>query len=204
MLYRDLYTEEIQHREHLRGAVAVPIALLTLVGGAIAYLFKDFSVPGTLFDWWFVIALAGATLSFGVAVVFLIKSYHGHTYERIPFPGHIKRYEDGLRLHFGDSEEGRAQAGSTFEAFLRDCHTRAADRYTETNLKRSAYLYHANGWIITSLVLVALALPPHIARQPEAAARQKTDHARGSFDAPGRTRDSTTAATTPTRAAKEH
>ena len=41
MLYRDLYTEEMDHREQLRNAVVIPIGLLTIIGGALAYLWND-------------------------------------------------------------------------------------------------------------------------------------------------------------------
>ena len=190
MLYRDLYKEEMEHREQLRNAVAIPIALLTVLGGALAYLWKDYHPPTNGLEWWLAIAGAGALLAFIVAIVFLILCYHGNVYKRIPFPAKIKDYEDGVRKHFGETQPGRMQADLQFKAFLRDRYTNAADRNAETNIKRSAYLYRANGTIIIAFVLVALAVIPHIAIE-----RLATCQSKGSCNA-GRTSDSTGTTTT--------
>lgn len=185
MLYRELYTEEMEHREQLRNAVAIPIALLSILGGALAYLWKDFSLPHDPLGWWLAIAGAGALIAFVVAIVFLGLSYHWNDYERIPFPTKIKSYEDGVRKHFGETDTGRVQAASHVEAFLRDAYTKAADLNAETNLNRSAYLYRANRMIIIAFVLVGLAVIPHIAIE-----RLATCQSKGSCNA-GRTSDST-------------
>jgi len=72
MLYRDLYTEEMEHREQLRNAVAIPVALLTILGGSLGYLWKDFHLPASGLDWCFTIAGGGALVAFVVAIAFLI------------------------------------------------------------------------------------------------------------------------------------
>jgi len=186
LLYRDLYTEETGHRDQLRNAVAIPIALLSIIAGALAYLSKDFHLPTNGLEWWLTITGAGASLAFLAAVVFLIICYLGGLYERIPSPAKIKEYEDGVRKHFGESALGRAQADAQVEAFLREAYAKAADRNTSTNLNRSAYLYRANAAIVVSFVLVALAVIPHIAIE-----RLATCQSKGNCDA-GRTSDSTT------------
>jgi len=109
-------------------------------------------------------------------------------YERVPFPAKIKEYEDGVRTYFGETEHGPARAEARFEAFLRESYTKAADRNADTNLKRSAYLYRANGTIIIAFVLVALAFIPHIGSERLANCQSK-----GNCNA-GRTRDSTNTA----------
>jgi len=163
VLYRDLYAEEVQDRELLRSAVSIPLALLTILGSGIAYLFRGLPVaPDTLLGCWHTIALAGAALAFCIAAVFLIMSYHGHVYERVPSPNQIKTYEEALNIYHGSSEAGRAEATATFQSFLRSRYTEAADRNMYTNIKRSAYLYRANAAVIACLVLAALAVPPHI------------------------------------------
>lgn len=160
VIYRDFYREEIEHREHLRGAVGVPIALLTVLGGVLAYYSRTFQAVDGVVTWVFAVLFGSSCYFFIRAVYLLIRSYHGYTYERIPTPAQIRQYHQDLAIYLRSTKAPDGQLASEFDDFLDGAYCRAAERNTYNNLAKSEYLFRATGAIIFCLALTAIAVVP--------------------------------------------
>jgi tellurite resistance protein TehA-like permease len=96
-LYKDLDDAEWVRRDQLQSAVAVPVGLLSLLGGGIVLYIQKYEGPASLSTVFFWCCIAVGAACYAVAAVQLVRSYHGYTYERIPWPSQIRDHHQRLR-----------------------------------------------------------------------------------------------------------
>ena len=159
MLFRQLYEDELRFREHLRTATSLPVGLMALLGGALAYLARGVRVQNDFVSWGFLTALAAAVYYFLRTAYFLIRGYHGYTYQRIPSPAQLKRYRDELREYYVSIGEPPERAASEFAEFLDARYCEAAEKNTYANLAKSENLFRATSALVYCLILAALCVP---------------------------------------------
>jgi hypothetical protein len=160
MDFEELYRVELAERERLRSAVAIPLGLLTIFGGAIGGI-----VPAL---WWvpsasgiaLIVLACAATISFLFALYHLIRSYHGHTYKALPFALDCKRYRDELRGWYAAQGMDTAAADAESRSYIEDQCAVAVDHNSRVNAARSAHLYQANAAVICCGLFVLAALVP--------------------------------------------
>ncbi|MFN0178268.1 MAG: hypothetical protein ACKVZ0_05675 [Gemmatimonadales bacterium] len=154
--YRQQYETEWARREQLSGATALPIGALTVFASVLAFLAKEGDFATGLAGW----ATAGfgtaALVAFVGATYFLVRSYHGYTYRQIASPADLRAWATEVeQVH--DLAGVPEQAWGRFQLELRDRYVEAADVNSRNNVARSEYLYRANRWVVSTLVLVVLA-----------------------------------------------
>jgi hypothetical protein len=160
MDFEELYRVELAEHERLRSATAIPLGLLTIFGGIIGGM-----VP---FLWWeaapgaiaLISLTCAATVTFLRALYHLIRSYHGHTYEAIPFALDCKSYRDDLRGWYAVQGGDAASADAEFRHYIEEQYAAAADHNGRVNAAKSAHLYKANAAVICCGLLVLAALVP--------------------------------------------
>jgi hypothetical protein len=162
MDFEQLYKDELRNRERVLGNVAVPIGLLTVLGGLIGTMVRSYTTSsdtlGYLFGW---LSFVAASL-FVVAAYSLFRSIHGHVYKIIPPAAELKDYELKLiewHIKYGDGvEHGEAD----FQHQLEEMYIEAADINRNVNIRKSEYLFRANGAIAYCAFLAAAAFVPFL------------------------------------------
>ena len=166
-LTKDLYDQELTRREHLQGAIATPLSMLTLLGGTVGILFPRLPhhVAGPF--WVAAVALALAAASLGYGVYALVRSYVGYMYEGLPLAGPLFEYRKAL-MEYYSAKDGRAEDGEReFDKLIDERRVAAATRNATHNIRRGAFLHHANIAIVVTALLVAVASAPTIVYAPK-------------------------------------
>jgi hypothetical protein len=156
---KSLYEAEWVRRDQLQGAVGTPLGLLTLLGSAILFLYKEAPSFTGATKWFFAIALGFALLAFGCAVYSLVRSYHGYMYQRIPHASKLMAYRRGLQAHYASIGE-LSKADPEFVAYLNDRYIEATDKNAVNNIRRGEFLHTANAALIWTLLATAVAAVP--------------------------------------------
>jgi hypothetical protein len=117
-LYKDLYDAEWVRRDQLQSSVAVPVGLLTLLGGGLVVYTHKYDDPAGLSTTFFWLCI-GVTLGcYAWAVILLVRSYHGYTYQRLPWASQLREYHEGLLKYHGATGGTVEHADREFEEFL--------------------------------------------------------------------------------------
>jgi len=158
-LYQRIHDEELSWRDRLSAAMAIPVGLATVLGGALALYARAFAGWDGIVGWWFGVALFAGIACFVGVVVQLVRAHHGYEYERIPFPVQIRDYEKRLRAFHRDAGT-EEEFGAEFEEWLDDRLVVAADRNVKNDLEKSRHLHWSTNWLVWGLIALGLATPP--------------------------------------------
>jgi hypothetical protein len=161
---KDRYDFELQRKEQLTAALALPVGALGVLGSLLAVMVRSFDFRGDSTSWLFGMAVTAAVCSFFGCLVQLARAYHRQTYRYLPL---LKELDDKL-------EEWRAFyaetgfTGDEEDFFIHELRTRiidAADQNTQSNDARSALLYWARVWLFWLLGWTTAAGISYVAQQ---------------------------------------
>jgi len=92
-LYERLYFDEIERREKLDSRLQLPLAILIVIFGIIAYMLQNFSpstsMPAVLFFW---LIFSFACLSLLFSIFYFKRSWLGYKYRLLPTPEDSEKY----------------------------------------------------------------------------------------------------------------
>lgn len=157
--YKEFYEHEWQRHEQLQSATNTPISVVTLLAGGLVLMGKGFESEAPAIQWLFWIATAVAGVLVSASVYLLIRSTHGHHYQRIPLPADLARHHEHLKGFYRDRDKP-GLADPAFDAFLAEKYIVAADRNALNNSERSEYLFRANRFLVYALCAAASAGVP--------------------------------------------
>jgi len=161
-LYRQLYFEELRRKEELRSALALPVGMLTVLGGVIAIYIRVLG-RSSISDPWVVLLGIGTLLLMGtflLTVTHLIKSYHDYTYSFVPYaPDLEEAFANLMEYH-----EAKGQARADFEAELIGSFSKAHKINAFNNDSKSGHLHNANQMLVYSIALVLVCSVPFFVR----------------------------------------
>jgi hypothetical protein len=157
---RFLYDAEWGRTDQLQNAVATPIGILVLLGGALLVLVQQFRSDQLALEYTFWTLYVLACGSFSVAAYMAVHSYHGYRYQRIPYPSTLVRYYQGLREHHTRSGTP-GLADTEFAVYLTQRYIAAADANSVHNANRSEYLHKANRALVVAVIATAACAVPH-------------------------------------------
>ncbi len=169
-LFEKQYERELNRRHQLTSTLSLPLGVLTILGGALGVMAKEFSYGSQVMSVIFSSTLLLAGLAFAGAVFFIVRSYFyfGHSYSHIPAPGLLKEYHAQLLDFYQYAEEatpahkGAAEkAEEEFAAFLRDSLAEATDINTRNNDLKAGHIHLANLLIVGALISTALCGIPY-------------------------------------------
>jgi hypothetical protein len=158
-LAKQLYDSEWSRRDQLAASIAVPISIVTALGGGLALLVKSFVFDDSFATDAFVVVGAAALCSLALAAYSLIRSYYGYEYQLIPSAVELEEYHRGLETYYtatGHPDE----TGLEFEHYLSDRYIEASEQNAHNNSSRSAHLYHTTRSVVLALVATSLLLVP--------------------------------------------
>jgi len=171
--HRDNYLKELQRKHDLGSSIALPVGIVSVIGGAIFLFLKD--IKGFSYDLIFsclAIFLAVSVVSLITAVVFLILSDYNFGYIYVPTSSEVKKYYDDLVEYYeGNSEK----ADPEFIEFLSGEYAANAHTNSINNDSKSAYLHRAKSFIITALVFLLLSSPFYLVKFYKLKQTQKTE-----------------------------
>lgn len=161
-IYKDQYEFEWNHRSHLTSALNIPIAVATVMGGALIALFQKFPFANDSTTYIFIAFSTFSTICLITAIVFLFKAVHGFKYLRVPTPmklnEHYKELLEWWKRHDGSEENAK----NDLNDFLDIRTAEAVERNSVNNKNKSAYIYKTNTALIFSLVFIALCSIPYL------------------------------------------
>lgn len=143
---KDRYGFELQRKEQLTTALALPVGVLGGLGSLLALMVRSFAFRSDTTSGIFAIAIAAAICSFFSCLVQLARAYHRQTYKYLPL---LRELDEKLEEWRGFYQEA-GYAGSEEDFFNHELRTHiieAADRNTENNDGRSSLLYWARVWL---------------------------------------------------------
>lgn len=141
------YDRELDRKDKLTGAVALPVSILAALGGAVAAMARGFSYqPGGL-RIAFGIALSVYVAATSVCLFWLARNYWGSDYDFLP---QLRRLEDYRKLLLKEEWPPEEFADDLREAIITFTDTNAA-----VNEDRAAFIDRANQTLIAVLVAAA-------------------------------------------------
>lgn len=166
-IFKEMYETEIARRQEINGEVALPAGVLTVLGGVLATMLREYSWSGGAFQWVFGGSVALAALALLTAVVYLIRSYWGPGLDTqyVAKPDDLFQHVEELRDYYrqyGDTEQSLEEAvASNLQASLEGQFADAGAYNAQQNDRRSELLYRAKGFMIICLLLTGAAALPY-------------------------------------------
>lgn len=153
---RNRYDYELQRKEQLTAALALPVAVLSILGSATLAMVRSFSQMDRALTWGFGSLVTLDVVASFVCLVYLAFAYHQQKYEFLPLLTDI----DGSRNEFLEFAKvmagGEAEVLEEFEKQMRGRMIKAADWNTVTNDRRSGYLHRARRALFAVLFLTTV------------------------------------------------
>ncbi len=161
-IYKDRYDFEWNHRNHLHSALQIPIALATLLGGAIAFLVQKFPYKDDTTTYIFVLIISLGIISLLTGIYYLIRSIKGVGYYRLPTPLKIKKHYDDLLKWRISKKDTQEDAERDLENFINLRLSEAVEKNANTNQNRAAYIYKSNTSFTYTLIILFIATIPYL------------------------------------------
>ena len=158
---QERYDYEASRRGELTGAVAIPIGILSVLGGALVAILKDLRPPLAGSDSLLLLAAAASLVLGAVSVFFLARSYFGFTYRYVATPKEVRDYHAAVKNTYLTAsvapELAAYYADEKVLAYIQERYAEAAHHNTTNNDKKSYFLHLANGAMIAALLPAVVA-----------------------------------------------
>ena len=149
------HDRELDRKDRLTAAVALPVSILAALGGAVATMARGFSYgPGRL-SIAFGIALSIDVAATALCLYWLARNYTGSTYVYLPRLGELET----ARTEWAEFYEAAKQGGAEEDFFKHEFERRiieATDANAATNDSRTAYIDRANQTLVAVLIAAAV------------------------------------------------
>ncbi len=161
-LYQRLYFHEIDLRDRIHARVPILLAIVLALIGMQSYMVNSlFSATWSKYEIVLLVCLLGVSVSaLIVAVVYIVRSWHGFSYKYLPFVEQLETHRGVLREYYRkydatDMDGSLAKkVGGVFFNYFVEC----ASCNATLNDKKSERLHVAFWWLIGSMATGFLAL----------------------------------------------
>jgi len=155
---KEHYFFEINRKHQLTSSLALPVGLLTVIGGVVVYYLKYISVSSDIISNIYNILLMVTLFFVGRTVYYLIRSYHNYTYSYIATPDELLDYHQEL-LNYHNNNCNKAD--EIFCKYLQNQYSKKASKNTWNNDSKSEFLHKANSNLIYSLIILLMCSIPY-------------------------------------------
>lgn len=159
---RELYRDELEHRDKLRATLSIPFGLLVILGGLLGRMLQDAWINPSLLAWIFSTAAGAGGFFFARAAYYLIRSYHGHRYKALPTAMERRVFLHQLCKWYADQGDDASTARAEYDRWLDAQYAVAADKNWYVNSAKAEFLYRANGALMFCGILAAVAYVPFV------------------------------------------
>ena len=161
-IYKDHYQFEWDHRSHLTSAMNIPIAVATVLGGAVTVMAQKYPYNELMASYAFIATLSIAALCIAISILFLFSAFHGYQYQRVPTPLSLKAYYDELLAWHDKYSNGKESADVKFDEYFNLRVAEATEINAHNNKNKSAYLYRCNTSLAIAVAFIALSSIPFL------------------------------------------
>lgn len=158
---RQRYDYEAQRRGELTGAVAMPVGVLSVLGGALFAILKDLHAPLRTSELVLLVAATLSLLACLVSAVYLARSYFGYTYRYVATPKQVRDHHTRIRKAYvtagGAEEHATTFSDVKILEYIQERYAESAHHNTLINDKKSWLLHQANGAMLTALLPAVVA-----------------------------------------------
>jgi hypothetical protein len=161
---KDRYDFELQRKDQLTTALALPVGVLGGLGSLLAVMVRSLAYKGDATTWVFAFTVVAAVCAFFACMVQLARAYHRQKYKFLPL---LKELDEKLQ-EWRDFYQVAGYPGAEQDFFVHGLRTdiiAAADRNTENNDARSSSLYWARVWLFWLLGFATAAGIAYVANQ---------------------------------------
>lgn len=166
-LYETAYKFEIERKDAINSRLSFPIAIFTLIIGAISFFIKDApEFPSNRMSYWFYPLLFALIVSLGFALHFFSRTLFGYSYAYLRSLGEIdtvarklKEYNDHV------SQSSKRDIGHELTVFLLEQYRSSTDINRHLNIQKSGYfLWTLRSLFVAILFLILSAVPFSISK----------------------------------------
>ncbi len=160
-LYKDWYYKELERKDSIDNALNIPFGLVSALLAVCFYLLTnyDYSLQG-IFRAAFILLVSGSIITIGIAIYFLLQSYHdfhkGYPYKFLPHATVIDKYYNDLIQYCKDNGKPLQEADVDFENYLTDIFREAVANDSFQNHRKTASLHWGKRFLFYSVVGLVL------------------------------------------------
>ena len=161
-LYEKLYFHEIDVRERLNSRLQIPLAIIALLFGFLAYMLQNKcsrigTFPETIF--WVFLSLSFIMVCF--CILFFILSLYSFKHKLLPSAISTDQYKQELIEHYKDHEDPEKLVKKYLKQYLYDYYRDFSSENTIINDRKSFYLHVTNLFLIISLIFSFFTFIPY-------------------------------------------
>ena len=157
-LAKEHYFHELQRKQEIESAMNLPITVLTIITGAIAFLARDAYLPPGPLTYIFVALLTTAGIGIAVGFALTLAAFWRYFYSEIPIADLLVYRESLERYHRSVGTPTLADAEFS-EGLLRR-YTQALARNAAVNQRRAWALYYAKFYLSLAAIALLLSAAP--------------------------------------------
>lgn len=159
--YKEHYFHEANRRHQLTSALAIPIGVLTVIGGALIIVAKSIDMPISRIELFTLVFLVIAFILMLITVYFLIRSYYNYSYGYIATSQEMKEYCEQLIYFYGADPDAEKKANADLEEWINSEYAVHTHRNVLNNDRKSGYIHKANGFLLVALLATFVSGVPY-------------------------------------------
>lgn len=158
---KEHYFFELNRKQQLEGALALPVAVLTGLGGVAFSFAQSFHYAANVRCTAFISALSGITICLGLSFYFIVRASFPFKYSTVPSPQELLTYVDSTKQYYRSLNESELKADRDFETEIKKAYAEATTTNALNNRTKAANLYKANLALIAAVVFLAISAIPY-------------------------------------------
>jgi len=162
---KDRYDFELERKNKLTGDLALPVGVLSGLGGLAVTMARSFTYKDAFITGMFIGAFGLAVITFIICLCLLALAYIAQTYEYLPLLADLDKSAEEFREFNAYVRGTGGDVDDTFADELRRRIIKAADRNTLSNDLRSKWLHYSRITLFLVLGFTALAVVPYVVDQ---------------------------------------
>ncbi len=160
--YKEHYFHEANRRHQLTNALAIPIGVLTVIGGALIVVAKHLDTPLTCIEIFTLQFLVITAILLLTTIYFLIRSYFNYSYGYIATSQELKDYRDNLIEFYKADPNPEEKSEKDLEEYINSQYAEHTHLNVQSNDLKSYYIHKANGFLIATILVAFVSSIPYV------------------------------------------
>jgi len=161
--YKEHYFHEANRRHQLTNALAIPVGVITVIGGALIVVAKHLDVPLNCIEKFTLLFLIISSILLFITIYYLIQSYFNYSYGYIATSQELKEYRDKLLKFYAGQPNFKNQVEKELEEYINSQYAEHTHLNVQNNDSKSFFIHKANGFLIATLITAFVCSIPYVA-----------------------------------------
>ncbi len=170
-LYKNHYFYEIERRDQINNSLTIPLGVISLVSGAFLVIAKKIDYPFNTSEIIQLNLLGLTAVTLILAAIFIGRAYWGYGYAHMPRSEEIRQYCDNLKNYYINQgcnvDDSNKLADKETLQYIDSQYSVNAEQNAKNNDIKSANLFKANGFTMTSVVFLVISAVPYVIKSIE-------------------------------------